>query len=123
MRLHEGSRATLSVTGTVITDKDFFDKLASLPEVDEPVEMVNLELDNGVIVRFNTADSPLGIPVKKAAPKHWPPQDGDVWQNGPEAWYAAMMDFGHRQGLRLKKYEPLGEVIRSSKWLLETVKS
>ena len=120
MRLTEGSRATFTVTGTVISDSDFLEGMANLPDaLPGERDVTNLRLDNGVIVRFDSTDDEIGVPMKVAQPRYWPPVINDVWVDDQDGrWYATEMDFGYRTGLRLKSYTDLGETVRSAGYLL-----
>lgn len=121
MEFQEGERIEFTVTGTVINEAEFFERMAKLPLLDEIGERNHayVVLDNGVITKIDTTDDELGLPANRAKPQYWPAVDGDVWRDDHgDSWYAKNMDFGSRSGLRLKRYDLLGEVIRSAGWLL-----
>lgn len=121
MQLEEGERLQFTVTGTVISEFNYWDLMANLP-LDTEIgkrEFVFMVLDNGFITRVDVTDDDLGMDVTEAKPKYWPPVKNDVWTDDKgNSWYAVMMDFGYRKGLRLRSYSDLGEVVRTAQWLL-----
>jgi hypothetical protein len=122
MELQQGERVVFEVTGTVITEEEFFNRLAKLPKESDLGERVQayLLLDNGVITKIDVSDDEFGMDIRRAKPLYWPVLAGDVWtDDSGDAWYAGNVDFGHRTGLRLKTYTPLGEILRSAQWFLD----
>ena len=122
MSFEEGQRASFTVTGTVISQEEFMERLAGLVDISETPgrEKTHLLLDSGVVVRVDTTDDELGLKLNAVKPRYWPAVNGDVWTDDQgDSWYAVTIDFGHRQGLRLKHFSAYGETIRSLQWFLD----
>jgi len=123
MEFENGTRVSFEVTGTVISDESFLDKME---EIYGPVaksmditmsgrDFTNILLDNGVVTRIDTTEDELGIAVSRVKPRYWPPKRDDVWRDDHDgSWYVTEMDFGNRKGTRMKQFTGDGEVVRSS---------
>jgi hypothetical protein len=128
MEFENGTRVSFEVTGTVISDEKFLEKMADIygpvaQKMDITVsgrDFTNIMLDNGVVTRIDTTEDDLGLEVQRVKPRYWPPKPDDVWRDDRnESWYVTEMDFGNRKGIRMKHFNNGSEVIRSATVFLQ----